>query len=181
MDTTLFDDVRTATMWSIVLSVLMMTAGLVGLFVPAISGLAVTLVLGWLLIVSGFLHLGMAWRARQAGVTVWEILLAVLCAAVGYYLLARPVLGLEALTLALATYLVFESILEFVLAWSLRSVPGSGWLLFDGVVTLLLAVLIWRVWPTSSTWAIGTLAAVSVFFSGLARLIASVAVRRILA
>ncbi|MCK7503997.1 MAG: DUF308 domain-containing protein [Desulfobacterales bacterium] len=56
----------------------------------------------------------------------------------GFYLLARPVAGLESLTLALAVYLVMESVLEFILAFQLRPAPGSGWLLFDGIVTLAL-------------------------------------------
>jgi len=78
-------------------------------------------------------------------------------------------------------YLVLESALEFVLGFSLRSVAGSGWFIFDGIVTLLLAVLIARGFPASSTWAIGTLVAISMFFSGLTRLMLSAVVRKITA
>jgi len=102
-------------------------------------------------------------------------------AATAFYLLANPVLGLEAITLALAMYLVCEGALEFVLAFVLRPLPGTGWLVFDGIVTVLLAVLIWRGWPTSSTWVVGTLVGISMFFSGLTRLMISMAVRRIAA
>lgn len=174
-------DVRRATTWSIVLSVSMILAGILALSVPAITGVAVTLVIGWLLIISGILHLAFAWRAGGPGAIVWEILLAVLYGAIGFYLLAKPLLGLEAITLALAIYLVCEGALEFVLAFVLRPLPGTGWLVFDGIVTLLLAVLIWSGWPTSSTWVVGTLVAISMFFSGLTRLMLSVAVRRVAA
>jgi len=58
---------------------------------------------------------------------------------------------------------------------------GSGWLLFDGIVTLLLAFLILGTWPTSNIWAIGTLVGVSMLFSGISRLMMSSAVRRIAA
>jgi uncharacterized membrane protein HdeD (DUF308 family) len=54
------------------------------------------------------------------------------------------------LTLALAIYLLVESVLEFVLAFRLRPMPGSNWLLFDGIVTLILAIMIWRTWPSST-------------------------------
>jgi uncharacterized membrane protein HdeD (DUF308 family) len=170
-------DIHKATTWSIVLSLLMMVAGVFALFVPSMTGVAVTLVFGWLLIVSGALHLGFAWQAGRARAVLWEILLGLLYGGIGFYLLAKPVLGLEALTLALAVYLVFEGALEFILAFYLRPLPGSGWLLFDGVVTLLLAVLIWRGWPTSSTWVVGTLVGLSMFFSGLTRLMLSLSVR----
>ena len=177
MATSLTEDIRTSATWSIVLSVLMMATGVIALFVPAITGVTVTLFMGWLLIFSGILHLGYAWRASGAGAAIWEILVAVLYGVAGVYLLANPVLGLEALTLALVIYLILESALEFVLGFSLRSVAGSGWFVFDGIVTLVLAVLIARGYPASSTWAIGTLVAISMFFSGLTRLMLSAVVR----
>jgi uncharacterized membrane protein HdeD (DUF308 family) len=181
MGNALLRNVQRATTWSIVLSASMILAGILALLVPAMTGVAVTLVIGWLLIVSGVLHLGFAWRAGGSGAVVWEILLAAVYGAIGFYLLANPVLGLETITLTLAVYLVCEGALEFVLAAVLRPLPGNGWLLFDGIVTLLLAVLIWRGWPMSSTWVVGTLVGISMFFSGLTRLMLSVAVRRIAA
>jgi len=177
MATSLTEDIRTSATWSIVLSVLMMATGVIALLVPAITGVTVTILMGWLLIISGILHLGYAWRASGASGVLWEILVAVVYGVAGVYLLANPVMGLEALTLALVMYLVLESALEFVLGFSLRSVAGSGWFVFDGVVTVVLAVLIARGFPASSTWAIGTLVAISMFFSGLTRLMLSAFVR----
>ena len=181
MTTTLTDDIRTSTTWSIVLSVLMMITGGIALFAPIITGVTVTLFFGWLLIISGILHLGYAWRASGAGAVIWEILLGIVYGATGMYLLAHPVFGLEALTLALVVYLVLESALEFVLGFSLHGVAGSGWLVFDGIITLLMAVLIGSGFPASSTWAIGTLVAISMFFSGVTRLMVSVAARNVVA
>jgi uncharacterized membrane protein HdeD (DUF308 family) len=59
--------------------------------------------------------------------------------------------------------------------------PGSNWLLFDGIITLILAVMIWRSLPSSTEWVIGTLVGVSMLFSGVARLSLSMAARRVLA
>jgi uncharacterized membrane protein HdeD (DUF308 family) len=140
-----------------------------------------TLVFGWLLILSGILHFGYAWQGERPAAVVWESLLGVLYAGIGFYLLTRPVPGLEALTFALVAYLVFEGALEFVLAFFMRPLAGSGWLLVDGIVTLGLAVLIGTGWPASSTWAVGTLVAVSMFSSGMTRLMLATAVRSIAA
>jgi len=171
-------DIRTATTWSIVLSVLMIAAGVLAIVSPAIAGVAVAVVFGWLLIVSGILHLAFAWKAGRAGAVIWEILLGLLYGGIGIYLLAQPVAGLGSLTMALALYLVMESVLEFILSFQLRPAPGSGWLLFDAIVTLALAAMIWSAWPLSSAWAVGTLAGVSMFSSGITRLMLSIAVRR---
>jgi len=52
-------------------------------------------------------------------------------------------------------------------------------LLFDGVVTLILAVMIWRTWPSNTEWVIGTLVGISMLFSGTARLMLSLAARQL--
>jgi len=179
MTNSITGDIRKATTWSIVLSVLMIAAGVLAILAPAIAGVAVTVVFGWLLIFSGILHLVFAWRAGHASAVVWEILLGILYGGIGFYLLARPVAGLASLTLALAIYLVFEGVVEFILAFQLRPAPGSGWLVFDGIVTLVVAAMIGSAWPFSSVWAVGMLVGVSMFCSGITRLMLSVAVRRV--
>jgi uncharacterized membrane protein HdeD (DUF308 family) len=172
-------NVRMATNWSIGLSVLMIVAGLLAIAAPAIAGLAVTVMVGWLLILSGVLHLAYAWRSVGAAGVLWEVLLGILYGAVGVYLLMNPVIGLATLTFALAIYLLIEGILEFVLAFELRPIRGSGWMVLDGVVSIVLAILIWASWPTAAVWALGTLVGISMFFSGISRLMFSMWVRRL--
>lgn len=173
--------VRQAAIWSLVLSVLMITAGVIAICAPMIAGVAVTAIVAWLLIFSGLLHVGFAWRGGRAGAVLWEILLGVVYGAIGLYVLANPAAGLASLTLAIAFYLLVEGVLEFALSFQLGPLPGSGWLLVDGIVTLLLAVMIWSTWPSSAAWAVGTLVGISMLFSGITRLMLSTAVRRILA
>ena len=173
--------IQKAATWSIVLSVLMIAAGVLAVFAPAIAGVAVTVLFGWLLIFGGILHLAFAWRAGRASTVVWEILLGILHGGIGFYLLTRPVAGLASLTLVLAISLAIKGVLEFILAFQLRPAPGSGWLLFDGIVTLVLAAMIGSAWPTSSVWAVGTLVGFSMFSSGITRLMLSVATRRMVA
>ena len=164
---------------SIALSVLMIVAGFLAILIPQVAGIAVNLVVGWLLVFSGVAHLVFAWQSRHNRGFIWELLLGVLYFFVGGYLLINPILGLVSLTLALSLYLFMEGILEFVLSFWLRSVPGAGWILFDGIVTVILAFLIWRTWPWSTEWAIGTLVGISMVFSGVSRLMLSLSARRL--
>lgn len=166
---------------SIALSLFMILAGLLAIVLPAVGGIAVVLVLAWLLMLSGAAHLVFAWYTRTAGALVWELLVGILYLFVGVYTLTHPLSGLASLTLLLAIYLFVEGVLEFILSFRLRPMLGSNWLLFDGIVTLILAVMIWRSLPSSSEWAIGTLVGVSMLFSGIARLSLSMAARRPLA
>ena len=181
MERTLSSDVHRATTWSIVLSILMIVAGVIAIASPLMAGVVITALVGWLLLFSAVLHLTFAFQASRAGAVLWEILLAIVYGLVGFYVLANPGVGLVTLTFVLAFFLFVEGILEFVLSIQLRHETGSGWILFDGIVTLILAILIWSRWPTSSVWALGTLVGVSMFFSGITRLMLSYGVRKVVA
>ena len=181
MATTITRDVRESTTWSIVLSVLMMVSGVLAILVPPIAGLTVTVVFGWLLVFTGVLHLGFAWNADHAAGVLGEILLAALYGAIGFYMLARPAAGLTSLTLAIAAYLFAKGLLEGVIAFNLRPLPGSAWMLFDGILTVVTATAIAATWPASTAWTVGVLVGMTLFFSGVARLMVSIAVRRVLA
>ncbi len=173
--------VRKAASWSTVLSVLMIVAGVLAIFAPLLAGIAVTAIVGWMLIFSGVLHLIFGWHAGGGAAVVWEILLGIVYGAIGIYLITRPVAGLASLTLAIAFYLLLEGVLELVLSFQRRRAPGSGWLMVDGIITLILAVMIWSTWPSSAAWAVGTLVGISMFFSGTSRLMLSMALRRAVA
>ena len=176
----IFLTARRSVTWSILLSVLLIVAGMLAIIVPAAAGLAVTILLGWLLIFSGVTHLVFAWHTRGARSILWEMLVAILYLVIGIYLLRNPGPALASLTLALAIYLFAEAVLEFILAFRLRPMPGSSWLLVDGILTLILAIMIWRTWPASSPWAIGILVGISMIFSGVARLMLSMTARSLL-
>jgi uncharacterized membrane protein HdeD (DUF308 family) len=172
-------EINRAMGWSIVFSVLMMVAGILAIVVPPASGIAVTILLGWLLVFCGGVHLAYAWETRHSGGIWWGLFLSVIYVVAGGYISLHPMAGLESLTLVLAACLLAESVLEFILAWQLRPLSGSGWLVFDGIVTLILAVMIGWTWPSSSLWVVGTLVGISMLFSGIARLMLSLAARRL--
>jgi uncharacterized membrane protein HdeD (DUF308 family) len=171
--------VRKSLGWSIALSVLMIVAGILAIILPPVAGIVATVFFGWLFIFSGVAHFVFAWHARSTGSVIWELLVGVVYAVAGVYLLLNPVAGMVSLTLGLAIFLFAEAFLEFILGFRLRPLPGSGWLLVDGAITLILGVLILRTWPTDSVWVLGTLMGISMMFSGIARLMISLAARRL--
>ena len=119
-----------------------------------------------------------AFAAQGAGAFLWRTLIGVVYVIGGVYLAFHPGLALESLTLVVAAIFFAEGVLDIVVFFQFRSLSGSGWILFDSVVTLLLAYLIWRPWPFSSTWAIGSLVGINLIVSGFTRLMYSVAARK---
>lgn len=161
--------------WSITLSVILILAGIAAILLPPVIGVGVTLFIGWLLIISAITHFVFAWKSHTAGSILWEALVGVVYLVAGVYLIFHPLAGLISLTLVLAIYLLVEGIFEIILAFIV--VRGRGWILFDGIITVILSFLIWRTWPSSSVWVIGTLVGISMLFSGFSRLMYSFACR----
>jgi len=166
--------------WSIAISILMILAGILAIGLPLAAGIAVNIVVAWLLTFAGVAHLAFAWHLRRIGGAIWQLLLGVLYIGVGVYLLAHPLAGLLALTLFLAVYLFIEGVLELILAFQVPTRRARAWLALDGVVTLILGFMIWRTWPASTEWAIGTLVGISMIFSGATRLMLSMAARSVM-
>ena len=174
-------DIRPSLGWSIALAVLLTLAGLFAILLPLVSGIAITLIIGWFFCVVGILHFLFAWKTHTTSGVLWEILLGFLYLFSGIYLILHPLAGLVSLTLFLAIYFLFKGIVQIIHFFQLRPRHGSFWLLVDGIVSLILAVMIWRAWPFSSIWAIGTLVGVSLLFTGFSRLMLAMTARRALA
>ena len=93
------------------------------------------------------------------------------------YLIAHPAVGVASLTLLLATLFLIEGILNIALYFQVRAIERAGWFLLDGIITLILGLMIYLQWPSSSAWAIGTIVGVSLIVSGVTRMMLSLAVR----
>lgn len=153
-----------------IVGILLILAGLLAILLPFIAGIAVTAVVGWLLLLAGIAHLIYCWQSRSTGSVIWQLIIAILYLFVGFYLIFHPARGLVTLTLLLASYFVIEGILELVMYFHLRRAHRASWFLWDGIITLLLGILIWAHWPFSSVWVLGTLIGISLLISGFARL-----------
>jgi uncharacterized membrane protein HdeD (DUF308 family) len=157
---------------------LLIVLGVMAVGSPFLAAVAVNVVVAWLILFAGVVHLALAFRAHGAGSMIWKVLVGIAYLCFGAYLLVHPVLAVATLTLLLASLFLIEGILDIVLYVKMRPIHGSSWVLIDGIVTLLLGLMIYMQWPSSSAWAIGTLVGISLIFSGVARVMMSLAVRK---
>ena len=155
---------------SITLAILLILAGIVMIFLPFVAGLAVSIAVGWLLLIAGIFHLIFGWHTRSAGAVIWKILVGLAYIFAAFWILDHPGRGLLTLTLMLAFYLFFEGIFDAIIYAQLRRHHGSGWFLFNAIVTIILGLMILMSWPSSSVWAVGTLVGIAILFSGISRL-----------
>jgi uncharacterized membrane protein HdeD (DUF308 family) len=165
--------------WLIGMGVVFILLGLLAIIEPGVAGLAVTILVGWLLIFGGVVHLVAAFSGGGAGRVIWQVLIGIVYILGGFYFLTHPLLALGTLTVLLAAIILTEAVFELIAYFRTRGEGGSGWLLMNALITLLLGALIWFHWPSSSVWAIGTLVGVNLLMTGISRLMFGLAARKL--
>src|SRR5438552_15869156 len=135
--------VRKASGWSMFWGILMFICGILAICLPLASSIGIVILLAWLILFAGIAHLIFAFQSHSVGGFLWQALLAVVYGIAGIYMLMNPLLGVLSLTLVLAVFLLFVGLLDIALSFLIRRVRHAGWVLFDGIVTLILGLLIW--------------------------------------
>ncbi len=150
----------------VTLGVIEIIVGVVALGSPFQAGIAVSLVVGIALVVAGITRLVGSLKAGSFGAGALALLSGLLAVGVGGYMVMRPGLGLVALTLVLAFYFFVDGIDRIVIGFKMKPSIGWMWSVIGGVIGLVLGVLIWRQFPVSGTWAVGTLVGIHLIISG---------------
>jgi uncharacterized membrane protein HdeD (DUF308 family) len=86
-------------------------------------------------------------------------------------------LAVAVVTLALATFFLVEGLVDIFSYFAARETRASHWILVNGIVSIILAVMIWRHWPTGSLWVLGVLVGVGLLMTGVSRLMIALAIR----
>jgi len=97
---------------------------------------------------------------------------------IGSLMLFYPQSGVAAVGLLLAVYLFLDAFGSFVLAQLIHPFSGWGWMVFNGIVSLLLALLFLIGWPDSSMWLVGLYISISLLFDGGALVAVGMAIRK---
>jgi|SRR5271165_2183278 len=165
--------------WFIGFAVLFIILGILSIAEPLVAALAVVLLVGWVLVFAGVAHLVSSFGGGGARRVIWHVLIGILYLVGGFYFITHPLMGVGTLTLLLAGIILAEAVIEIIAYFRMRGNGGSSWLLINALITLLLGGLIWFHWPSSSTWAIGTLLGVNLLITGFSRLMFGMAARKL--
>lgn len=162
--------VRKHWMLFLIEGIVLIALGVVAIVIPGTAALAVTILLGWLFLISGVLGLVTTFWMRQLPGFWWALLSALLAIVTGGALLWWPFGGVLSLTLGLAIFFIIEGAATIMYALDhRREYTGRwGWMLASGVVDLVLAILILAGFPGTATWAIGLLVGINMMMGGIA-------------
>jgi uncharacterized membrane protein HdeD (DUF308 family) len=107
---------------------------------------------------------GAFWVGKWSGFLI-QLLVGILYVACGVIMTERPGITAVALTVFIAVSFVVMGIFRAVAALVLRF-PNWGWVLLNGVVTLLAGIIIYRQLPFDALWVIGLLVSLEMLFNG---------------
>lgn len=153
---------RTGTTMGIVLVIL----GILAMMAPLVAGTMVAVLVGVLILAAGIARTMYAFKAESFGKGALKFLFGGLMILVGLAMVTHPLTGLASLTMVLIVFFLVDGLFEIVAAFKVKPQKGWGWLLFGGIVSVALAVLIWKQWPVSGAWAIGILLGIRMLFAG---------------
>ena len=167
-DAGLVDGIKKNAGLAVVIGVVTLIAGLLAIMSPLVAGVSITILVGAMLAISGVSQCFLAFKAGAFGRGLMVFVVGVLMTIAGVYMMNQPVAGLATLTIILMSYLLATGVLEIIVAVQLKPADGWGLQLFNGIVTLLLGIMLWRQFPLSGAWAIGVLFGIKMIFSGWA-------------
>ncbi len=153
---------------SLIAGILLIILGVTGIVLPELMSLETSIFLASLFVVGSIFWLIHSFKSRSKEWSEW--LKPILLLISGGLMLLYPMTGVATVGLLLAFYLLLDAYSSFLLAYSIRPKKGWGWMVFNGVMSLVLATLFLIGWPVSSLWLVGLYVSISLFFDGWALL-----------
>lgn len=178
MNTEMMNEVRKNSRWFTALGILMIVLGIAAIVEPFIATIAITRVLSWTFLIAGIVRTVHAFQSRRHRGFWLKLLVGILYIIAGISLLSNVFGAALTLTLAFGSIILAQGILEVIAAFQMRPQSNWGWMLYSGIIAIILGILILYRWPFDAIWLLGLYAGISFLFTGAWMLSLSWAIRR---
>lgn len=157
---------RASWFWFVLLGAALVLLGLFAMTYAEAATVTTAIVFGYLMLAAGAFYIVGAFFTRGWGGFFLSLLAGVLHLAVGLIIVDRPVEAVLVYTLVMAVFFFVEGLFRILgaLAGQFRH---WGWVLANGVITLLLGVMIWKQWPVSGLFVVGLFLGINLLVSGM--------------
>jgi uncharacterized membrane protein HdeD (DUF308 family) len=174
------EEVRKHATWFLAVGIALVVLGMVAIGSAVAMTIVSVLFLGWLLIIAGIFEVIHGFSHRPWSGFFINLLGGVLYAVAGLVMVANPALAAVTLTLVIAVMLIVAGLFRLLIAFSTQ-LHHHGWLILNGVISILLGVMIWRSWPVSGLWVIGMFIGIDMIVDGWTEIMLALSVRRLTA
>jgi uncharacterized membrane protein HdeD (DUF308 family) len=146
--------------------ILFILLGILAIALPGVMTLGIELLVGWLFVIGGIAQTYRILTAHQLPGFWISLASAILSITIGVLLLAYPLTGVITLTILLIAYFFIDGIIRILLAFQLKPTQSWGWLVIGGIISIVLAGLLWAGWPGTLAWGIGLIVGINMLFFG---------------
>ena len=153
--------------WFLALGIGLVILGLAAVVRSFAATVASMLFFGWLMVAASGIEIAQAVLVGHWAGFFQHLLAAILFGVAGLLMVVRPRPSAEVMTLFMAAFFLVGGLFQIVVAVAL-ALPGWGWQVADGVITLALGLLVMAEWPASALWAIGLFVGIDLIFFGFA-------------
>ena len=154
-------------MFWLVVGIISILGGIFALLNPLSATFAAEQLAGWLFLFVGTLQLFVLFLAPTTMGKVFAAVGGVIGLLLGFELLREPLQGILTLTMVVAILFMATGIVRTVVAFGLRGTPVFIPVLLSGLVSFVLAIMIFSGYPQSATYILGVLLAVELISNGI--------------
>lgn len=167
MNTETLDGVRRSLGWLIALGILMIVLGIAAIVEPFIATKIVARALSWTILLAGIVRIFHTFQSqRQRGFWL-KLLIGIFYIIIGIALLSNIFGAKLTLTLAFGSVILVQGIFEVIVAFKVRPEPNWGWMLFSGIVAIIVGILMLYGWPLNAIWLLGFFTGISFISTGV--------------
>lgn len=153
--------------WFIALGICLGILGTCAIYAAVFSTMISVIILGSIFtIASAFMLVDTFKFWLHKGISFFiHLIFSLLYLLAGLSLIFTPITGAITLTLLLGIFFIGIGIIRIIISLYLK-LPRWGWMLFNGIITTILGILILSQWPTSGLYIIGLFVGIDIALIG---------------
>jgi uncharacterized membrane protein HdeD (DUF308 family) len=159
----------------LIIGLISIAGGVIALFNPLAASIAAERLAGWIFLVVGLLQIFSAFRERGWAASIWAGGIGLLGVFVGISLLQNPLAGVVSLTVIIAILLLIVGISKIIMAMQIRGTRFFWLVTLSGVISLVLAIMIFANFPVAAATVLGILLAIELISNGASLIALSLA------
>jgi uncharacterized membrane protein HdeD (DUF308 family) len=165
--------------WFVALGVVLLLAGIFALGDVVAFTLVSVIFIGAMLLVGGIFQIVHAFMTKEWSAFLLDLFVGVLYVLGGFLIMQEPVQGSVVITLLLLAAILVGGIMRIIIALRHRELAAWWLMLLGGIISVILAIMLYASLPWSGLWVLGTLIAVELVVHGVAWLQFGFSLRRL--
>jgi len=148
--------------------ILSLIFGIIGTFMSVTMTMTSMIFFGILIVIGGFVFLVEAFSAPQWKGKLMNLLIALLYIVAGGIMIANPAGSAVWFTLFIASFLIVVGVTRMIVGFQIKDeISEWGWMVFGGILSIILGILIYMQWPVSGLWVIGLFISIELMVQGI--------------